>query len=120
MIHSLQATIVSLFVRTFSTRGKESCTESQRSGVAVGTGEYAVDTTARSSQWQWSQVETVVTMTRQTRNCGHYEMVLRQDSAPVVHYRLNINYQMLPYLALSEDPSAFGGFLLGMEPSFVL
>ena len=69
---------------------------------------------------QWSQVETVVTMTRQTRNCGHYEMVLRQESAPVVHYRLNINYQMLPYLALSEDPSAFGGFLLGMEPSFVL
>ena len=55
-----------------------------------------------------------------TRNCGHYEMVLRQESAPVVHYRLNINYQMLPYLALSEDPSAFGGFLLGMEPSFVL
>ena len=48
MIYSLHATIVSLFVRTFSTRGKESCTESQRSGVAVWTGEYAVDTTARS------------------------------------------------------------------------
>ena len=52
--------------------------------VSVWTGEYAVDTTAAARQW--SGVETVVTMTRQTRNCGHYEMVLRQESGPVVHY----------------------------------
>ena len=84
------------------------------------TGEYAVDTTAAARQW--SGVETVVTMTRQTRNCGHYEMVLRQESGPLVHYYIETKHQLdiKCYLTLIEDPSTFGGFLLGMDPSFVL